>query len=75
MSTEVFGFGLRLCAFVFLRRGCQQTGEGSVKVEECEPKGNLDGFLARLHAFPQNEGLAARQNDQVWKEGSCRDVG
>jgi len=30
MSTEVFGFGLRLCAFVSWRRGIQQTGEGSV---------------------------------------------
>ena len=33
-----------------------QTGEGSVKVERSEPKGNLDGFLARLHASEQNEG-------------------
>jgi hypothetical protein len=33
-----------------------QTGEGSVKVERSEPKGNLDGFLARLHDSQQNEG-------------------
>ena len=25
---------------------------------EREPEGNLDGFLGRLHAFPQNEGQA-----------------
>jgi hypothetical protein len=55
MSTEVFGFGLRLCAFVFYGEG-EQTGEGSVKVERTQPKGNLDGFLGRLHAFAQNEG-------------------
>jgi hypothetical protein len=34
-----------------------QTGKGSVKVERSEPTGNLDGFLARLHSFPQNEGM------------------
>jgi hypothetical protein len=33
-----------------------QTGKGSVKVERSEPKGNLDGFLARLHDSEQNEG-------------------
>lgn len=33
-----------------------QTGKGSVKVERSEPKGNLDGFLARLHDSQQNEG-------------------
>jgi hypothetical protein len=42
---------------------------------EREPKGNLDGFLARLHAFPQNEGKAGRQNNQVCKESSCHEGG
>ena len=32
-----------------------QTGKGSVKVERSEPKGNLDGFLARLHDSEQNK--------------------
>jgi hypothetical protein len=36
-----------------------QTGEGSVKVETSEPKGNLEGFLARLHGF----GAKRRQKD------------
>jgi len=31
-------------------------GKGSVKVERNEPKGNLDGFLARLHHSQRNEG-------------------
>jgi hypothetical protein len=49
----VLGFD---CVPSFLAESPQQTGEGSVKVERSEPKGNLDGFLARLHHSPQNEG-------------------
>lgn len=51
ISTEVFGFGLRLCVH-FLAGGLVQTGQGlSHRSSE-----NLDGFLARLHHSPQNEG-------------------
>lgn len=37
-----------------------QTGKGSVKVERSEPKGNLDGFLARLHDSQKNEGRSPK---------------
>jgi hypothetical protein len=37
-----------------------QTGKGSVKVERSEPKGNLDGFLAGLHASQKNEGKSPK---------------
>ena len=50
MSTEVWCWASIVC-LRFLAESPQQTGEGSVKVERSEPKGNLDGFLARLHAF------------------------
>jgi hypothetical protein len=57
MSTEVFGFGLRLCAFVFLAERSYADRRGfSHRSSESEPKGNLDGFLARLHDSEQNEG-------------------
>jgi hypothetical protein len=36
-----------------------------VKVEQSEPKGNLDGFLARLHAFAQNEGKMDPEGNRV----------
>ena len=57
MSTEVFWFWASIVCLRFPSGEVdQQTDEGSVKVERSEPKGNLDGFLVRLHAFPQNEG-------------------
>lgn len=40
-----------------------------------QAEGSLDGFLTRLHDFPQNDGQASRQNDQVCVEGSSYDVG
>jgi hypothetical protein len=49
----------------FLAESSQQTGEGSVKVERSEPKGNLDGFLARLHRKQENEGKATSSVEAV----------
>ena len=63
MSTEVFGFGLRLCAFVSSGKVVGKRGRVQSRSSEREPKGNLDGFLARLHALPQNEGQTARENN------------
>jgi hypothetical protein len=40
-------------------------GEGSVKVERSEPKGNLDGFLAHLHREQKNEGKATSSVEPV----------
>jgi hypothetical protein len=44
----------------FLAEQFQQAGKGSVKVERSEPKGNLDGFLARLQRSQKNEGTTTR---------------
>ena len=55
MSTEVFGFGLRLCALVFQQRAFSRRARVQSQVERSEPKGNLDGFLARLHDSEQKE--------------------
>ena len=72
MSIEVFGVRLRLCAFVFLAERLSANGQGfSQRSSECEPKGNLHGFLARLHAFPQNEGKEFSER-RVAKEVSTR---
>ncbi len=65
MSTEVFGLGFDCVPSfhggeVVCRRAWVQS-----QVERSEPEGNLDGFLARLHAFPQNEGNATR--DEISK--------
>ena len=51
-----FWFWASIVCLRFLAERWSQTGEGSVKVERSEPKGNLDGFLARLHDSQQNEG-------------------
>jgi hypothetical protein len=68
MSTEVWCWASIVC-LRFLAESPQQTGEGSVKVERSEPKGNLDGFLARLHHSPQNEGkgpVRSRGPTVIW---------
>jgi hypothetical protein len=49
----------------FLAESFQPTGEGSVKVERSEPKGNLDGFLARRHREQKNEGKATSSVEPV----------
>lgn len=56
------------------REGVSKRARVQSRSSDCEPKGNLGGFLARLHASPQNEGQAARQNDQVCRGGRCHDV-
>lgn len=55
MSTEVFGFGLQLCAFVSRREVLCRRARVQSPVERSEPKGNFDGLLARLRHSPQNE--------------------
>lgn len=52
MSTEVFGFGLRLCAFVHSGEVVSRRARVQSQVERSEPESNLDGFLARLHDSP-----------------------
>jgi len=43
-----------------------QAGKGSVTGRAGEPKENLDGFLARLHRFPRNEGRATTSAEPNW---------
>jgi hypothetical protein len=53
----------------FLAERFQQTGKGSVKVERSEPKGNLDGFLARLHDSQKNEGKSPKSKETFLSQG------
>ena len=55
MSTE----GLVLGSMVrrrFLAESLRRGARVQSQVERNEPKGSLDGFLARLHRFPRNKG-------------------
>jgi hypothetical protein len=74
MSTEVLVLGFDCVPSFSSGEVVSKRARVQSRSSEREPKGNLDGFLARLHAFPQNEGLAARQNDQGWRESSCPEV-
>jgi hypothetical protein len=54
MATEVLpSIDLR-----FLAESLRQTDKGSVTGRGHAPKGNLDGFLARLHRSRKSEGTA-----------------
>ncbi len=59
ISTEVFDFGFDCVPSFSSGEVVSKRARVQSRSSECEPTGNLDGFLARLHAFPQNEGLAA----------------
>jgi hypothetical protein len=60
----------------FLAERAQQTGKGQSRSSEREPKGNLDGFLARLHNSQQNEGQAPRERleTELGRICVCRSV-
>jgi hypothetical protein len=75
MSTEalVFWFWASTECLRFLARGLVQTGKGSVKIERSEPKGNLDGFLARLHDSQKTRQVSSKPaalgrslNGRIW---------
>lgn len=69
MSTEVLVLGFDCVPSFSSGEVVSKRARVQSRSSECEPKGNLDRFLACLHAFPQNEGQAARPDNQVWKEG------
>jgi len=52
-----------------------QAGKGSVTGRAREPKENLDGFLARLHRFPRNEGRATNLGRAELESGSFEPSG
>ena len=56
MSTEVLVLGFDCVPSFSSGEVVSKRARVQSRSSECEPKGNLDGFLARLHAFPQNEG-------------------
>jgi hypothetical protein len=56
MSTEVFGLGFDCVPSFLGGEVISKRARVQSRSSECEPEGNLDGFLGRLHAFPRNEG-------------------
>ena len=58
MSTEAFDLGFDCVPSFSSGEVVSKRVRVQSRSSECEPEGNLDGFLARLHAFPQNEGKA-----------------
>jgi hypothetical protein len=64
MSIEVFVLGFDFLPSFSSGEVVSKRARVQSRSSECEPKGNLDGFLARLHAFLQNEGQA-RQNNSL----------
>ena len=71
MSTEVFDFGFDCVPSFSSGEVVSKRARVQSRSSECEPKGNLDGFLARLQAFPQNEGQA-RQNRRFVEKIAAR---
>lgn len=60
MSTEGFDFGFDCVPSFSSGEVVSKRARVQSRSSESEPEGNLDGFLARLHAFPQNEGKGVR---------------
>jgi hypothetical protein len=56
MSTEVLVLGFDCVPSFLSGEVVSKRARVQSRSSECEPKGNLDGFLACLHAFPRNEG-------------------
>jgi len=56
MSTEVVVLGFDCVPSFSSGEGECRRARVQSEVERSEPKGNLDGFLARLHRFSANEG-------------------
>jgi hypothetical protein len=55
VNRSVWFWASIVCLRFLAERGSKRARVQS-RSSEREPKGNLDGFLGRLHAFPQNEG-------------------
>jgi hypothetical protein len=65
MLSEGFGFGLRLCSQGVLDRRARVQSQ----VERSEPRGNLGGFLARLHQSQRKQRFAVSLIPSDKKQG------
>jgi hypothetical protein len=74
MSTEGFDFGSDCVPSFSIGVVVSKRARVQSRSSKCKPKGNLDGFLAHLHAFPQNEGKAVLRR-RFCKGDSDFDVG
>ncbi len=68
MSTEVFGCGFDCVPSFHSGEVVSKRAGVRSRSSECEPEGNLDGFLARLHACQQNEGKEVLRTAAFAKE-------
>ncbi|MCU1299971.1 MAG: hypothetical protein JWQ87_255 [Candidatus Sulfotelmatobacter sp.] len=73
MSTEVLVLGFDCVPSFHSGEVVSKRARVQSQVERSEPEGNLDGCLARLHAFPQNEGKRFSER-RVCKGGIHHDV-
>jgi hypothetical protein len=64
-----------VCLRFIAERSSADGARVQSQVERSEPKGNLDGFLARLHAFPQNEGNVREKNGLKRNDGHFQSMG
>ena len=60
MSTEVLVLGFDCVPSFSSGEVVSKRARVQSRSSECEPKGNLDGFLARPLRFSANEGTMAR---------------